>query len=58
MAHDILQGLQSFEKLVKEHNVQGVLGPLIDIIECRESMRKCIEVCHSRRTASCCSSWT
>ena len=44
MAHDILQGLQSFERLVKEHNVQGVLGPLIDNIECRESMRKCVEV--------------
>lgn len=44
MAVDILQGLQALEKLVKENNVQGVLGPLIDLVECRESMRKCIEV--------------
>jgi hypothetical protein len=44
MAPDILTGLQSLEKLVKDNNVPGVLGPLIDLVDCRESMRRCVEV--------------
>lgn len=44
MAPEILSGLQALERLVKENNVQGVLGPVIDLIDCRESMRRCVEV--------------
>jgi hypothetical protein len=44
MAPEILSGLQALDRLVKEHNVQGVLGPVIDLVDCRESMRKAVEV--------------
>jgi chromosome segregation ATPase len=44
MAPDLFNGLENLEKLVKEAGIQGVFGPLVDLVTCQNKYMKPAEV--------------
>lgn len=44
MAHDIARGLAGLDQVVTEHQVAGVHGRLVDLIDCAPQLCTAVEV--------------
>ena len=43
-SRDILRGLKSVKQIVRDHNIRGVHGPVIDLFECHSSLSTALDV--------------
>lgn len=46
---DIRRGLQSIRRIIKDHNITGVHGPLAELLECEEKFFTALEVTAGNR---------
>lgn len=46
---DIRRGLQSVRRIIKDHNITGVHGPLAELLECEEKFFTALEVTAGNR---------
>ena len=44
MPRDIARGISSVKRFVRQHNIKGVYGTLIELIECTPRLHTAIEV--------------
>jgi len=43
VARDIQNGLKSLQRIVKQHNIAGVHGPVIELFECKDTYNTAVE---------------
>ncbi|QDZ18462.1 structural maintenance of chromosomes protein [Chloropicon primus] len=43
VARDIQNGLKSLQRIVQQHNIQGVHGPIIELFECKDTYNTAVE---------------
>jgi len=49
LSQDISRGLEFVRTYVTEHKIRGVHGPLIELFECDQKFRKCVETTAGNR---------
>lgn len=47
---DIRRGLNSVNRIIKDHNIRGVFGPILELIECDPKFFTAVEVTAGNRS--------
>lgn len=53
MVYDIRHGIENAKRIVKQHNIQGVHGTLIELLDCMDSLHTAVEVEITSSSQSC-----
>jgi chromosome segregation ATPase len=46
---DIRRGLNSVSRIIKDHGIAGVLGPILELVDCDEKFFTAVEVTAANR---------
>ena len=49
LPQDIRRGLNSVSRIIKDHSIKGVFGPVLELVDCEEKFFRAVEVTAANR---------